>query len=95
MNYNNYYHISEAPASSSDMESDTKTVPSLVDKFYSLVTDIYILGWGESFHFAPIAKGEPWEDAMIRHETNIGTHMSKYLIPCCKYLTISVKSRQN
>lgn len=27
--------------------------PGLVDTFYSLVTDIYEWGWGQSFHFAP------------------------------------------
>lgn len=70
--YNNFYGTVDAPASENDASA---AIPSLVDKFYSLVTDIYILGWGESFHFAPIQKGERWEDAMIKHEVEIGKCM--------------------
>ena len=72
--YNSFYGASDddAPASA---DTDSNAVPTLVDKFYSLVTDIYILGWGESFHFAPVSKGERWEDAMRRHEIDIGVCM--------------------
>ena len=74
--YNNFYGTVDAPASEGD--ADSEAIPSLVDKFYSLVTDIYILGWGESFHFAPVMKGERWEDAMVRHEVEIGTCMGTH-----------------
>ena len=72
--YNSFYGASDddAPASA---DTDSNAVPTLVDKFYSLVTDIYILGWGESFHFAPVSNGERWEDAMRRHEIDIGVCM--------------------
>ena len=73
--YNNFYGTVDAPASENDASA---AIPSLVDKFYSLVTDIYILGWGESFHFAPIQKGERWEDAMIKHEVEIGKCMGTH-----------------
>jgi hypothetical protein len=35
----------------------SKTV-QLVDVFYSLVTDIYEYGWGQSFHFSPKLPGD-------------------------------------
>eukprot|EP01138_Halocafeteria_seosinensis_P016400 gb/GECG01016731.1/.p1 GENE.gb/GECG01016731.1/~~gb/GECG01016731.1/.p1 ORF type:complete len:383 (+),score=42.56 gb/GECG01016731.1/:1-1149(+) len=40
----------------------------LVDNFYNLVTDFYLFGWGERFHFAPRLEEESLEDSFRRHE---------------------------
>lgn len=40
----------------------------MVNKFYNLVTDFYEYGWGESFHFAPMFKGETFHESIRRHE---------------------------
>lgn len=40
----------------------------MTNDFYDLVTDFYELGWGESFHFAPMARGEGFEASIARLE---------------------------
>ena len=44
------------------------STPDFVNKFYSLITDFYEYGWGESFHFAAREKGESFEKSIIRQE---------------------------
>lgn len=38
------------------------------DSFYTLVTEFYEKGWGQSFHFAPRFNGESFEASIARHE---------------------------
>jgi sterol 24-C-methyltransferase len=40
----------------------------MVNDYYDLVTDFYEYGWGQSFHFAPRYKGEPFHDSLKRHQ---------------------------
>jgi len=40
----------------------------MVNDFYNMVTDIYEMGWGESFHFAPRHKWETLTSSIHRHE---------------------------
>ena len=47
------------------------STPEFVNKFYSLITDFYEYGWGESFHFAAREVGESFEKSIIRQETAI------------------------
>lgn len=46
-------------------------VAQLVDKFYSLVTDLYEWGWGTSFHFSPLLPGKDWAACESAHEGRI------------------------
>jgi len=48
----------------------TKTV-HLVDVFYSLVTDIYEWGWGQSFHFSPRLPGKDLKASEAAHEARL------------------------
>jgi sterol 24-C-methyltransferase len=41
---------------------------TMVNHFYDLVTDFYEFGWGQSFHFAPMFKGEAFAASIARHE---------------------------
>lgn len=41
---------------------------SMVNSYYSLVTDLYTFAWGESFHFAPRFKGETFHESILRAE---------------------------
>jgi len=41
---------------------------NMVNDFYNMVTDIYEMGWGESFHFAPRHKWETLAASIARHE---------------------------
>lgn len=50
------------------------STPDFVNKFYSLITDFYEYGWGESFHFAAREKGESFEASIIRQE--VGTFIA-------------------
>ncbi|KAG1677547.1 hypothetical protein FOA52_014445 [Chlamydomonas sp. UWO 241] len=43
----------------------------LVDIFYSLVTDFYEWGWGQSFHFSPKLPGKDWKTSEAAHESRI------------------------
>jgi len=36
--------------------------------YYNLATDLYEYGWGGSFHFCRFAIGEPFRQAIARHE---------------------------
>jgi len=40
----------------------------LVNSFYDLVTEFYMFGWGQSFHFAPRHQLETFESSIARHE---------------------------
>lgn len=48
-----------------------KDVP-VVEKFYDLVTDFYIAGWGRSFHFGPQQLHEDKDEAIKRHQHFLG-----------------------
>jgi sterol 24-C-methyltransferase len=39
-----------------------------VSDFYDRVTDFYEFGWGQSFHFAPMFRGESFEASIARHQ---------------------------
>ncbi len=41
---------------------------AVVNTYYDLVTDFYEYGWGQSFHFAPRARGETFRESILRHE---------------------------
>lgn len=43
-------------------------VADLVDKFYSLVTDLYEWGWGQSFHFSRKLPNRSWSASEVAHE---------------------------
>ena len=40
----------------------------MVNTFYDLATDFYEYGWGESFHFSRIEKGDTFKEATMKHE---------------------------
>jgi 24-methylenesterol C-methyltransferase len=50
---------------------DRSKVTQLVDVFYSLVTDIYEWGWGQSFHFSPRLPGKSWAASEAAHEARV------------------------
>ncbi|RAK96969.1 sterol 24-C-methyltransferase [Aspergillus ibericus CBS 121593] len=41
---------------------------TLTRHYYNLATDFYEYGWGTSFHFCRFAAGEPFHQAIARHE---------------------------
>ncbi|GES59936.1 sterol 24-C-methyltransferase [Aspergillus terreus] len=59
-----------------DAETETEEVraarraeyATLTRHYYNLATDFYEYGWGTSFHFCRFAPGEPFYQAIARHE---------------------------
>lgn len=72
--YEEYYEGTEHDGSDDDGEIDDsdsalKKNSSTVSRiFYDIATDFYRFGWSESFHFAPRAKHESFEESLLRHE---------------------------
>ncbi|KAI9660992.1 MAG: Delta(24)-sterol C-methyltransferase [Bathelium mastoideum] len=59
--------------SAADETADTREArraeyASLTRHYYNLATDLYEYGWGASFHFCRFAYGEPFRQAIARHE---------------------------
>jgi sterol 24-C-methyltransferase len=47
----------------------------IVTSYYNLATDLYEYGWGTSFHFGRFAYGEPFYQAIARHEHYLAHQM--------------------
>lgn len=43
--------------------------------YYNLATDLYEYGWGQSFHFCRYSLGEPFYQAIARHEHYLAHHI--------------------
>ena len=56
-------------------EARRKEYASLTHHYYNLATDLYEQGWAQSFHFCRFAYGEPFHQAIARHE-----HYLAYMI---------------
>lgn len=54
--------------------------------YYNLATDLYEYGWGTSFHFCRFAHGEPFYQAIARHEHYLAHQMG--LKPGMKVLDV-------
>jgi sterol 24-C-methyltransferase len=48
---------------------------NLVKNYYSLSTDFYEYGWGQSFHFANRYRGETLAESLQRHESYLAMKM--------------------
>ena len=46
-----------------------------VENYYKLVTDFYVYGWGESFHFAPRSVGESFPSSVARHQHRLALRL--------------------
>ncbi|CCU76613.1 unnamed protein product [Blumeria hordei] len=51
-----------------DRESRKAEYATLTKHYYNLGTDLYEYGWGQCFHFCRFAYGEPFYQAIARHE---------------------------
>ena len=52
-----------------------KQAAGIAKDYYQLVTDFYEYGWGQSFHFAPLAKGEPLKASLARYEHHLALRL--------------------
>lgn len=51
-----------------DMAERRAKYATLTRQYYNLATDLYENGWGQSFHFCRFYDGEPFRQAIARHE---------------------------
>ncbi|TKA82043.1 Sterol 24-C-methyltransferase erg-4 [Friedmanniomyces simplex] len=49
---------------------------TLTRHYYNLATDLYEYGWSQSFHFCRFSKGEPFRQALARHEHYLALKMN-------------------
>lgn len=49
-------------------EARRREYATLTRHYYNLATDLYEYGWGTSFHFCRFSYGEPFRQAIARHE---------------------------
>eukprot|EP01114_Cavostelium_apophysatum_P017262 TRINITY_DN508_c0_g1_i1.p1 TRINITY_DN508_c0_g1~~TRINITY_DN508_c0_g1_i1.p1 ORF type:complete len:356 (+),score=104.34 TRINITY_DN508_c0_g1_i1:137-1204(+) len=64
-----YYKLfDESDTGKGSVDARNANYQNMVNDFYNMVTDIYELGWGESFHFAPRHKWETFAASIARHE---------------------------
>ena len=62
--------------SDADAEQRKATYGSISNLYYTLVTDFYEFGWGQSFHFAPRRRDESFKDSLLRHEYFLADRLS-------------------
>eukprot|EP00879_Flechtneria_rotunda_P005200 GHRR01005482.1.p1 GENE.GHRR01005482.1~~GHRR01005482.1.p1 ORF type:complete len:307 (+),score=69.35 GHRR01005482.1:887-1807(+) len=70
----NNYESSYGKEAGEGIKDRSKTI-QLVDIFYSLVTDIYEYGWGQSFHFSPKLPGKDWKASEAAHEARVAVEL--------------------
>jgi len=49
-------------------EQRQRDYAGMVNTYFDLATDFYEFGWGQSFHFAPRARGETFSESILRYE---------------------------
>lgn len=65
----NYMQFYDKKKHDSSLEKDRKeNSKELVTAYYDVATDFFEYGWGESFHFTTLNKGEKRESATAKHE---------------------------
>lgn len=63
-----YFKHWDGKTSEEAEKSRLEDYSALTKHYYNLVTDFYEYGWGASFHFCRFFKGEPFRQAIARHE---------------------------
>ncbi|TQS32532.1 hypothetical protein Golomagni_07145 [Golovinomyces magnicellulatus] len=66
-----FKHWDNKPAENETAEeraARTAEYATLTRHYYNLATDLYEYGWGQSFHFCRFSVGEPFYQAIARHE---------------------------
>jgi sterol 24-C-methyltransferase len=66
-----YYALKDLGAASSG-EARVREQPSLVSRYYDVVTQFYEYAWGSSFHFSPRRPGEGLAGSQKRQEEGVG-----------------------
>eukprot|EP00122_Pirum_gemmata_P019725 Pgem_evm1s18456 len=73
---------------SKEEEERKSSYENIVNSYYDMCTDFYEYGWGQSFHFAPQAKSETFEQALMRHEHILASKLNMQSGEDKKYLDV-------
>ena len=68
-NYTKFYNEKNS------VEERNSGYKEMVDNFYTIVTDFYMWGWGNSFHFAPRLTNETFHESILRAEYYISSRL--------------------
>ena len=71
--YLQYYDTEQSEEALTKMRKENSK--DVVNHYYDLATDFYEYGWGESFHFAPLTRGETREHAFVKHEYQLALRL--------------------
>ncbi|KAK5677245.1 Delta(24)-sterol C-methyltransferase [Elasticomyces elasticus] len=75
-----YFKHWDNKASATETEETRKArrdeYATLTRHYYNLATDLYEYGWAQSFHFCRFSKGEPFRQALARHEHYLALKMN-------------------
>ncbi|ORY23039.1 S-adenosyl-L-methionine-dependent methyltransferase [Naematelia encephala] len=74
-NYNKFWHKDSAKDTEADRDGRLDQYTELVNGYYDGATELYEYGWAESFHFCRFFKGEPFLQALARHEHYLAHQM--------------------
>ena len=66
-----YYALKDINESA-DADRKVAEQPSIVSRYYDVVTSFYEYAWGSSFHFSPRRQGEGLKTSQERHERGVG-----------------------
>ena len=76
---NEYFKHWDNKSSAEETEATRKErrdeYATLTRHYYNLATDLYEYGWAQSFHFCRFSKGEPFRQALARHEHYLALQM--------------------
>ncbi|ORY79878.1 sterol 24-C-methyltransferase [Protomyces lactucae-debilis] len=74
--YFKFFERKSGDTADDNMNSRIEDYTGLTNAYYNLATDLYEYGWGQSFHFARYYRGEPFYQAIARHEHYLAHKMS-------------------
>ncbi|OBZ85661.1 Cycloartenol-C-24-methyltransferase 1 [Choanephora cucurbitarum] len=66
--YKNWKDTENIKDNDKHVEERRHEAQKMTNSFYDMVTDFYEYGWGQSFHFAKLYKGDSFEENINRHE---------------------------
>jgi sterol 24-C-methyltransferase len=75
--YNSFWDADHKDLKNTDtaIEKRRGAYAQLTNHYYDLVTDFYEYGWGQSFHFARMFKGDTFIQSISRHEQYLATRL--------------------
>ncbi|BEI87180.1 hypothetical protein CcaverHIS002_0705260 [Cutaneotrichosporon cavernicola] len=74
-NYTKFWKKDSAADGNTDRSNRIDKYTDLVNGYYDGATELYEYGWGQSFHFCRFYKGEPFMQAIARHEHYLASMM--------------------